>query len=98
MLGLVLLVLASPAHAAVVDDDPFGSGAFAAADVPDEFIEETAFDDLLAPASVAFSPDGRVFVAQLDGVIKVFDGLDDTTPQRSTPTSPTTSPGTTIAG
>ena len=28
----------------------------------------------------AFSPDGRVFVAEKSGLIKVFDSLDDTTP------------------
>ena len=50
------------------------------ADVPEDFVEETAFDDLLAPASIAFSPDGRVFVGQLDGVIKVYDSVEDTTP------------------
>jgi PKD repeat protein len=81
LVGMLLLV-APPAQAAVIDNDPFANAgiAAAAAAVPDEFIEETAFDDLVAPASVSFSPDGRVFVAQLDGVIKVFSGLDDTTP------------------
>ncbi len=74
----LLLVLAAPAHAAGIDEDPFAPGLFAAAaDVPDDFVEETAFNNLMAPASISFSPDGRVFVAQLDGVIKVFDGLED---------------------
>jgi glucose/arabinose dehydrogenase len=80
LLGLVLL-LGCPAQADVIDDAGAleGSALLAAPDVPDDFVEETAFDDLVAPASIAFSPDGRVFVGQLDGVIKVFDGLDDTT-------------------
>ena len=33
-----------------------------------------------------FAPDGRVFVAEKRGVIKVFDGLADPTPARRTPT------------
>ena len=32
------------------------------------------------PTVVRFSPDGRVFVAEKSGLIKVFDGLGDTTP------------------
>ena len=55
--------------------DPFAErrAGRARADVPEEFVEETAFDNLVAPASIEFSPDGRVFVGQLDGVIKVYD-------------------------
>ncbi|MEA2362764.1 MAG: hypothetical protein QOD71_1909 [Thermoleophilaceae bacterium] len=30
--------------------------------------------------TVRFSPDGRVFVAEKSGLVKVFDGLDDSTP------------------
>jgi glucose/arabinose dehydrogenase len=81
LVGLLLL-LAGSAHADVLDDGGAleGSALLAAADVPDDFVEEEVFDDLVAPASIAFSPDGRVFVGQLDGVIQVFDGLDDPTP------------------
>ena len=32
------------------------------------------------PTNVAFSPDGRVFVAEKAGVIKVYDSLSDPTP------------------
>jgi glucose/arabinose dehydrogenase/PKD repeat protein len=79
LVGL-LFVLASPAQADVFEGGALEAGAvLAAADVPDDFVEETAFDDLVAPASIAFADDGRVFVAQLDGVIKVFDGLEDAT-------------------
>ena len=59
----------------------FGANALALADVPDDFVEETAFDGLQAPASIEFSPDGRVFVGQLNGVIQVYDSLDDPTPR-----------------
>ena len=75
----LLLLLAAPARADVFQDGGLDVGALAAAaDVPEDFVEETAFRNLVAPASIAFSPDGRVFVGQLDGIVKVFDGLDDT--------------------
>jgi glucose/arabinose dehydrogenase len=42
--------------------------------------ETVAFSGLENPTAVRFSPDGRVFVAERSGLIKVFDGLGDTTP------------------
>jgi glucose/arabinose dehydrogenase len=44
------------------------------------FQETVAFSGLTQPTSVRFSPDGRVFVAEKSGLIKVFDGLSDSTP------------------
>jgi hypothetical protein len=45
-LGLLLLLLASPARADVVDGAALeGSALLPAADVPDEFVEEEVFDD-----------------------------------------------------
>ena len=44
------------------------------------FQETTAFAGLEAPTAVRFSPDGRVFVAEKPGAVKVFDGPGDTTP------------------
>ena len=38
------------------------------------------FSGLTNPSAVRFAPDGRVFVAEKRGVIKVFDSLSDTTP------------------
>ena len=49
--------------------------------VPAGFDESVAFSGLSEPTSVAFSPDGRVFVAQKSGVIKVYDSLSDPTPE-----------------
>ena len=43
------------------------------------FQETTAFSGLVNPTALSFSPDGRVFVAEKSGLIKVFDGLGDTT-------------------
>lgn len=44
------------------------------------FTESAVFTGLNGPVAVEFSPDGRVFVAERRGVIKVFDSLTDTTP------------------
>jgi len=44
------------------------------------FQETTVFSGLEAPTAVRFAPDGRIFVAEKPGGIKVFDGLGDTTP------------------
>jgi PKD repeat protein len=48
---------------------------------PPGFQETTAFSGLTNPTVVRFSPDGRVFVAEKRGVIKVFDSLSDATPE-----------------
>jgi glucose/arabinose dehydrogenase len=48
--------------------------------LPKGFTETTVFSGLNAPTAVRFSPDGRVFVAEKSGLIKVFSGLMDTTP------------------
>jgi glucose/arabinose dehydrogenase/PKD repeat protein len=52
----------------------------AAASLPPGFQEEIVFSGLTQPTAVRFSPDGRVFVAEKSGLIKVFDNLTDTTP------------------
>ena len=57
------------------------ASAAQAGTVPSGFQESVAFSDLTQPTSVAFSPDGRVFVAQKSGIIKVFKGLNDTSPE-----------------
>src|SRR5215217_4430138 len=52
----------------------------AAATLLPGFQESTVFSGLTNPTAVRFAPDGRVFVAEKRGVIKVFDSLTDTTP------------------
>jgi glucose/arabinose dehydrogenase len=52
----------------------------AGAALPAGFQETVALSGLSNPTVVRFSPDGRVFVAEKRGVIKVFDALGDTTP------------------
>ena len=51
-----------------------------AATLPSGFTESVAFGGLVNPTVVRFSPDGRVFVAEKAGLIKVFDSMSDTTP------------------
>jgi glucose/arabinose dehydrogenase len=48
--------------------------------LPTGFQEKTVFSGLTEPIAVQFSKDGRVFVAEKSGLIKVFDNLSDTTP------------------
>jgi glucose/arabinose dehydrogenase len=52
----------------------------AAASLPPGFQEEIVFSGLTQPTALRFSPDGRVFVAEKSGLVKVFDNLSDTTP------------------
>ena len=48
--------------------------------LPSGFRETVVIDGLKNPTNVEFSKDGRVFVAEKSGLIKVFDNLSDTTP------------------
>ncbi|WP_409490036.1 PQQ-dependent sugar dehydrogenase [Amycolatopsis sp. cmx-11-12] len=60
----VALVTAAPAQAAV----------------PAGFTDTVAIGGLSSPTTAAFAPDGRVFIAEKSGLVKVFDSLSDTTP------------------
>ena len=51
-----------------------------AATLPTGFSEQTVLTGLDQPMNIEFAPDGRVFVAEKAGRIKVFDNLADTTP------------------
>ena len=50
------------------------------ATLPAGFSESIALSGLTEPTTVRFSPDGRVFVAEKSGLIKVFANLSATTP------------------
>ncbi|MEZ5075612.1 MAG: PKD domain-containing protein [Solirubrobacterales bacterium] len=52
----------------------------AALALPANFTDSTVFSGLRLPISVAFAPDGRIFVAEKGGTIEVFAGPTDTTP------------------
>lgn len=53
--------------------------AAAAIGVPTGFADTIVLDGLIQPTAVAFASDGRVFVAEKSGLIKVFDSLADPT-------------------
>lgn len=57
-----------------------GPGAARAATLPEGFTDTVALGGLLEPINIEFASDGRVFVAEKSGVIKVFDDLSDPTP------------------
>jgi glucose/arabinose dehydrogenase len=61
--------------------DDYDRVTTAAAPLPAGFTQTTVFSGLTEPTAVRFSPDGRVFVAEKSGLIKVFSGLSDTTPE-----------------
>jgi glucose/arabinose dehydrogenase len=52
----------------------------AQATLPTGFVDDVVLTGLTKPTAVRFSPDGRVFVAEKSGIIKVFDSLSDSSP------------------
>jgi glucose/arabinose dehydrogenase/PKD repeat protein len=76
--GILLTVTLVASSVAVAVSTPTEHAA--AASLPPGFQEEIVISGLTEPTAVRFSPDGRVFVAEKSGVIKVFDDLADTTP------------------
>jgi glucose/arabinose dehydrogenase/PKD repeat protein len=72
---LSLLMLVAGAVVAVT-----APGVAQAATLPTGFRESVVFSGLTNPTVVRFSSDGRIFVAEKRGVIKVFDSLTDPTP------------------
>jgi glucose/arabinose dehydrogenase len=44
-----------------------------------QFVERVVFSGLTNPTAMEFASDGRIFVAEKSGLIKVFDDLNDTT-------------------
>ncbi len=75
---LSLLLVASTAVLSVGTAAP--AQAVASAVLPLGFQDTVALSGLDTPTAVRFSPDGRIFVAEKTGVIKVFESLSDPTP------------------
>jgi glucose/arabinose dehydrogenase len=76
----VWIVLAAVVLAAIVVALFNPLQANAVSTLPSRFQERVVFGDLTKPTNVEFSKDGRIFVAEKSGMIKVFDNLKDTTP------------------
>ena len=90
---LAALLLASTTIAPAVGQGPesrpmLGKDAHAdagqttalAASVPTGFLDQAVLSGLVHPSVIQFAPDGRIFVAEKRGIIKVFDSLTDTSP------------------
>jgi len=73
--GVAAVALFAPSGA----PPPAAERASAAA-LPTGFEETTVISGLTNPTVVRFAADGRVFVAEKSGLIKVFDNLADTSP------------------
>ena len=58
----------------------YWSSEGAAQTLPAGFSEEIVFSDLTEPTAVEFASDGRVFVAEKSGIIKVFSSLSTPVP------------------
>ncbi|MEE6263453.1 PQQ-dependent sugar dehydrogenase [Plantactinospora sonchi] len=56
-----------------------GTAPAAAVVLPTGFQEQVVFTGLNQPTNLEFAPDGRIFVAEKGGRIKVYDDLADTT-------------------
>ena len=74
------LLVSSLAIALSVTASTTARQARAALAVPAGFQQKAVITGLTNPTNVQFSPDGRVFVAEKGGVIKMYDSLTDTTP------------------
>ena len=57
-----------------------GSSPAAASTLPTGFRDSVVLSGLTNPTVLQFAPDGRIFVGQKNGVIKVFQSLTDTSP------------------
>src|SRR5262245_28526118 len=68
--------------AVVVSGAALGSqaGPPGASTLPGRFRDSVVLSGLTNPTVVQFAPDGRIFVGQKNGVIKVFQSLADTNP------------------
>jgi len=76
-LALIASVLGLLLFPAVV---PLSSHAQVGPTLPSGFQETVVFSGLTNPTVVRFAPDGRVFVGEKSGLIKVFASLSATTP------------------
>src|SRR5262245_25166134 len=69
-----------PATLASTDLVPASQAVAAAAVLQPGFRERVVWSGLTEPTAVRFASDGRAFVIEKSGLVKVFSSLDDTTP------------------
>ncbi|WDZ86708.1 PQQ-dependent sugar dehydrogenase [Micromonospora cathayae] len=74
-IGLVAALLAAVTTPVVTTATPAS-----AVTLPTGFQEQVVFSGLNLPTNIEFAPDGRIFVAEKGGRIRVYDDLADTTP------------------
>jgi len=75
--GLVVAAAVVSGAALVAQAGPTGAGA---STLPSGFRDSVVLSGLTNPTVLQFAPDGRIFVGQKNGVIKVFQSPTDTTP------------------
>jgi glucose/arabinose dehydrogenase len=75
--GLILAAVVVSATALVTQAGPGPAGA---STLPSGFRDSVVLSGLTDPTVLQFAPDGRIFVGQKNGVIKVFQSLTDTNP------------------
>ena len=73
-----LIITAAIAGAALVTQ--IGPSPAGASTLPTGFRDSVVLSGLTNPTVLQFAPDGRIFVGQKNGVIKVFQSLTDTNP------------------
>lgn len=80
--GLAALLLAAllPLVGGAGEPVDAAPSAGAARGLASGFEDRAVLEGLTNPTTVRFASDGRVFVAEKSGIIKVFSGLDDPTP------------------
>lgn len=77
---MVIVLVALVAGALAQAPAPRPAGADPPLYLPPNFQATAALTNLTAPMALAFAPDGRIFVAEQAGLIKVYDSLSDPTP------------------
>lgn len=75
--GLLVSVLGVPLTAGVL---AAAATPAAAGGPPAGFSEQVVMTGLTNPTKLVFAPDGRILIAQKNGIIKIYDSLSDTTP------------------
>jgi glucose/arabinose dehydrogenase len=81
-----LMITAAMAGAALVTQ--MGPSPAGASTLPSGFRDSVVLSGLTNPTVLQFAPDGRIFVGQKNGVIKVFQSLTDTSPTTFADLSP----------